>query len=92
MDFSLQLLATVLGAIGGGIVVLSYLLLTFEKLKVNITYHCINLVAAIALFVSLLVNFNLGSFIIECFWIGTSCIGIVRELLKGRKVNEQQQA
>lgn len=85
MPDSLSLTADILGALGAAILIVSYILLTFERLKVNLTYHLINLVAAIALFLSLLVNFNLGSFIIECFWIVTSCVGIGREIRKKRR-------
>lgn len=44
-------------------------------------FNVVNLCGAVLLLVSLLVHFNLGSFIIEVFWIGIS----VKGLIKSRK-------
>lgn len=42
-------------------------------------YYLINLTGAILLTLSLLVHFNLGSFIIEMFWIWISVSGLLRK-------------
>jgi len=41
-------------------------------------YYMINLVGAALLTISLLFNFNLGSFLIEMFWIWISIAGLIR--------------
>jgi hypothetical protein len=41
-------------------------------------YYMINLVGAVLLTISLLFNFNLGSFLIEMFWIWISIAGLIR--------------
>lgn len=41
-------------------------------------YYLINLVGAVLLTISLLYKFNLGSFLIEMFWISISIAGLLR--------------
>jgi uncharacterized protein HemY len=42
------------------------------------TYSACNAVGAVLLLVSLTVNFNLSSVVIEIFWLGISAIGLLR--------------
>lgn len=69
----------IIGLVGMGCVVYSFY--AIEK-KIwnndNINYYYTNLVGAILLIISLLVNFNLGSFVIEIFWIWIALKGIWR--------------
>lgn len=68
-----------LGLIGMFIVVSAYWRLTNESLKSDDKqYHLLNLIGAILLIVSLLFNFNLGSFVIEVFWIIIALKGLIR--------------
>lgn len=68
-----------IGLVGMFIVVSAYWRLTDGKLKSNDKqYHLLNLTGAILLIVSLLFNFNLGSFVIEVFWIIIAVKGLIR--------------
>lgn len=71
------IIADILGVAGALCVVLAYSLLQFEKVTPRTyTYNLVNLAGALLLFVSLLINFNLGSFIIEIVWISVSIYGL----------------
>lgn len=79
-------MADTLGVLGALCVVVAYTLLQLEKTDPrSYTYNLINLAGAILLFVSLLINFNLGSFIIEIVWIVISVYGLYQT---HRKNNE----
>lgn len=74
---SIELLANIIGMIGTLCVVGSYFLMQLNKLDPKgFRYNIINLFGAIFLILSLLVHFNLASFVIEIFWIAASLIGI----------------
>lgn len=45
-------------------------------------FNVVNLCGAVLLLLSLLVHFNLGSFVIEVFWIGISLKGLYRSKKK----------
>ena len=69
------------GNLGVFLVVLAFYLLQTERLNSrDIRYSLLNLTGAILLLISLLVNWNLSSVIIELFWIAISLIGIVRHV------------
>lgn len=73
------ILAQGIGVIGMMCVVYAYL--AIEKGWVDRNqrrFYLINLMGAILLTISLLFNFNLGSFMIEMFWIWISVAGLVR--------------
>ena len=62
-------------------IVLAYFLLQIGKCDVHsLAYQLLNLTGAVALIVSLYVHFNLGSFLIEIFWIVITVYGIVKNL------------
>ena len=69
------------GNLGVFLVVLAFYLLQTKRLNSrDIRYSLLNLTGAILLLISLLVNWNLSSVIIELFWIAISLIGIVRHV------------
>lgn len=68
-----------IGLVGMICIVLGYLLLQLGRLtSEHMSYQLLNLVGAVLLIVSLLVHFNLGSFLIEVFWIGITIYGIFK--------------
>ena len=69
--------AHILGFIGMTLVVLCFYQLVDGKwASTSVKYNVVNLTGAVCLLISLLVHFNLGSFIIELFWIGISLKGL----------------
>ncbi|MFL1706166.1 hypothetical protein ACHJH3_04100 [Campylobacter sp. MOP7] len=77
-----------IGFLGMICIVLGYLLLQIGRLTSNdLSYQLINLVGAILLIISLLVHFNLGSFLIEVFWIFITLYGIFK-IYKNRSRSE----
>ncbi len=74
---SIELLANIIGLIGTALVVGTYFLMQLNKLDPKgLRFNLLNLCGATFLLISLLVHFNLASFIIEVFWIAASLIGI----------------
>lgn len=77
-----------IGFLGMICIVLGYLLLQIGRLASNdLSYQLINLAGAILLIISLLVHFNLGSFLIEVFWIFITLYGIFK-IYKNRSRSE----
>lgn len=75
-----------IGFLGMICIVLAYFLLQIGKMTSDdLGYQIINLIGAILLIVSLCVHFNLGSFLIEVFWIFITIYGIFRILKSRRK-------
>lgn len=74
---SIDLLANIIGMLGTSMVVGTYFLLQLNKLDAKgLAYNIWNLVGAILLLISLLIHFNLASFVIELFWIAASLVGL----------------
>jgi len=72
-----------IGFFGMIFIVMAYLLLQTNKYTINsLEYQLLNLVGAILLLISLFVHFNLGSFIIEIFWIIITIYGISTNIKK----------
>ena len=68
-----------IGFLGMACVVTAYFMITEKRWTTDAPiYHWINLAGAVLLLVSLLVHFNLGSFIIEVFWIGIALRGLLK--------------
>ncbi len=87
MEEFISMGAHIIGFIGMICVVYAYL--AIEKGWVNrsdVRYYWINLSGAILLTLSLLVHFNLGSFLIELFWISISISGMIRIKKDAKKV------
>ncbi len=75
----------IIGFIGMLFIVWAYFLLQVEKQTVtSFYYQILNLIGAILLLISLFVHFNLGSFIIEVFWIIITLYGMYKNL-RGKK-------
>lgn len=79
-----------LGFAGMLCIVLAYFLLQIGRYNVHsLQYQLLNLMGAIALIASLLVHFNLGSFLIEVFWIIITLYGIVKNI-RNKIVNHKK--
>lgn len=75
-----------IGFVGMAFVVIAYLLLQINKYTIkSLQYQLLNLVGAILLLISLFVHFNLGSFIIEVFWIIITIYGIAVNIKDKKK-------
>lgn len=69
----------IIGLIGMACIVVAYYLIERGRLHHNDTkYYLTNLVGASLLEISLVINFNLGSFVIEIFWVAISIVGLMR--------------
>ena len=72
-----MLLSDFIGIAGVACVLGAYLLLQLEKVKGDgLGYLLLNLTGASLLIVSLMVTFNLASFIIEICWLAISMFGL----------------
>ncbi|UTJ07488.1 CBU_0592 family membrane protein [Arcobacter roscoffensis] len=81
-----------IGFVGMAFVVFAYLLLQMDKYTIrSIQYQLLNLVGAILLLISLFVHFNLGSFIIEVFWIGITIYGIAKNIREKKNKKKEEE-
>ncbi|WP_458699619.1 hypothetical protein ACKGJI_07240 [Sulfurospirillum sp. 1307] len=68
-----------IGFVGMLFIVYAYFLLQAQKADHNsLTFQILNLIGAILLIISLLVHFNLGSFLIEVFWVFITIYGMIK--------------
>ncbi len=68
-----------IGFIGMIFIVWAYFILQIGKHNIkSLYYQLLNLLGAILLLISLFVHFNLGSFLIEIFWIGITLYGLYK--------------
>ena len=82
----LSLAAHIIGFAGMGCVVLAFWLVVNEKWKpTSLAYNLLNGTGAVLLILSLLVHFNLGSFVIEIFWIAISATGVWKHYRAARR-------
>jgi hypothetical protein len=73
------------GNAGVAIIILTYLLLQFEKLtSTNVLYSVLNALGAGLVLVSLGFEFNLSAFIVEAFWVLISLMGVARCMRRRR--------
>ena len=73
----------ILGTLGVGIIVLTYVLLQLERLRSGQPiYSILNAVGSGMILVSLYYTFNLPSVTVEAFWLVISLFGIAKSLLK----------
>ena len=69
------------GITGSVLIVGTYLLLQLGRMRSDqVAFPALNGLGAALVLASLLVQFNLGAFILECFWLLISVIGLVRLL------------
>lgn len=74
-----------LGSVGVGLIILTYILLQLEKLRsTDLIYSLLNGVGAALILISLFYSFNFPSFIVEFFWLLISLFGIGKYLMKKR--------
>jgi hypothetical protein len=74
------------GNAGVAIIIITYLLLQFEKLASTDWLHsALNALGAGMVLVSLGFEFNLSAFIVEAFWVLISLIGVARWIRRGQK-------
>ena len=79
-----------IGFFGMIFIVIAYLFLQTNKYSINsLQYQLLNLIGAILLLISLFVHFNLGSFIIEIFCIIITIYGIIINIKRKKKEQEQ---
>ena len=72
-----EVLYTVLGALGAGLIIVTYLLLQLEKIDPKSrTYSSVNAIGAALILVSLYNDWNLGAAIVEGFWLLVSLFGL----------------
>ena len=73
----------VVGSIGVGIIIFTYILLQLGNLKSEtLTYSSLNAAGASLIIISLLYNFNFSAFVVEFFWLLISLFGIGKYFLK----------
>ena len=72
----------ILGTIGVGVIVVTYLLLQLGRIKSDqLIYSVLNGVGATLILISLYYQFNLPSVIVEAFWLVISVFGIAKRLM-----------
>ncbi|MFZ0255462.1 MAG: hypothetical protein WAN46_07430 [Gammaproteobacteria bacterium] len=75
----MSLFADLIGMLGTCLVVLAFFAIQLEKISPKgLMYNLMNLSGATLLLISLTINFNLASFVIELFWIGASLVGLIK--------------
>ncbi|AKP73800.1 CBU_0592 family membrane protein [Piscirickettsia salmonis] len=75
----MSLFGQLIGTVGMILVVIAYFLVVSQRVTPgSLPFSIVNLIGAILLLISLCIHFNLGSFIIEIFWILISLYGIVK--------------
>lgn len=71
------------GSIGVGVIIFTYVLLQTGKLRSeSLAYSILNAAGASLIIVSLIFNFNFPAFIVEFFWALISLYGIIKYFLK----------
>ncbi len=69
-----------IGFVGMLFIVYAYFLLqSCKESQDSLKFQILNLIGAVLLIISLLVHFNLGSFMIEVFWILITIYGIFKK-------------
>ena len=76
----------IIGSIGVGVIILTYIALQFEKIRSDaLLYSLLNALGASLILISLSYSFNFAAFIVEFFWALISVYGIAKYFLK-RKI------
>jgi len=74
-----------IGFAGMVFIVLAYFLLqTGRDDIVSFRYQLLNLIGAVLLIVSLMVHFNLGSMLIEIFWIAITLYAMIKNKISNK--------
>lgn len=73
----------IVGSLGVGLIVLTYVLLQAEKLRSGqVSYSVLNAAGAFLILVSLYFDFNFPSLVVEFFWLLISLFGIGKYIYK----------
>ncbi len=76
-------MADIVGTLGVGIIILTYVLLQIGRLRSEqLAYSMMNAVGAALILISLYYSFNFPSFVVEFFWLIISLFGIGKYFLK----------
>jgi hypothetical protein len=76
----------VIGSVGVGTVILTYVLLQTERLKSeSLLYSLLNALGAGLIVFSLFYSFNLSAFVVEALWVLISLYGVAKYLLKNKE-------
>ncbi len=82
----METVAIVIGLLGAAIVLAGYFLLSAGKISSeNYLYPLMNLSGSVGVLISLAVQWNLSSFVINVTWVGISLVGIARIYLKRKR-------
>lgn len=76
----IELLANAAGFAGMTCIVFAYWYSTSKAAPNPFVQHGVNLAGAVLLTLSLLVNMNLASFVLEFFWAGIAIWGLIKAL------------
>lgn len=69
----------VVGNIGVALIIGMYFLLQLGRIRAQtVTYSFANALGAAMVMLSLIFDFNLSAFIVECFWTAISLFGMIR--------------
>ena len=75
--FDTHMIFDVIGVAGFLLYLAAYLALTLRWISApSAMYFLINLLAASCMLISLSTNFNLGSALVQIFWVGISLVGL----------------
>ena len=76
----------VIGTVGVGTIIITYVLLQTGRLRSEqLSYSILNAAGAALILISLYFEFNLPSVVVEFFWLVISLYGIGKYLLNRRK-------
>lgn len=83
-------LTDIVGLTGVAVILFTYFLLQTEKIaSTSPGYSLLNILGSALIMVSLTVNWNLASAVIEVFWIMISLIGVYKYLKKRKAENRR---
>ena len=89
---NLDNLSNVIGMVGVIMVLLAYFFSQTGKLTIDsLTFSLSNLIGSILIIFSLVFHWNLSSFIIEIVWCGISLMGLIRVLLRRKKLTSRRE-
>ncbi|HEY8561188.1 MAG TPA: hypothetical protein VIL74_12505 [Pyrinomonadaceae bacterium] len=75
----------IVGSIGVGIVILTYILLQTERVRSeSLLYSALNGLGAGLIAFSLLYSFNFSAFVVEVLWVLISLYGVIKYFTKGK--------
>ncbi|MBN2869666.1 MAG: hypothetical protein JXK04_01785 [Campylobacterales bacterium] len=78
-----------IGLLGVIIIVITYMLLQFERLSPKaLSFSLLNALGAFLIIVSLLYDWNLSAFVIEFFWMLLSLYGIGKYYVSKKRMNK----